>query len=343
MKFIVTGSSGFIASNFIQYLTRYCDCEILAIDKREIERDVNFSWKPDKQSRLNFYCSDIGEKDTISRLLSEFSPDAVFHFAAETHVDTSIQDPLLFVRNNVNSFGVFLNEVRCYWSGCSPVKRDSFRFINISTDEVYGALLADEPAFTEDHPFRPNNPYSASKVAADCIVRSFFKTFGMPSVTIHAANNFGPWQQPEKLIPLMIHRALNGVEMPIYGDGSNIRDWLYVEDNCVAIWSAYKRGDPGESYNIGAGREISNNHVVGQVVQLLDEKVPRPGGLSYSEFVRFVEDRLGHDFRYSINSLKAEVQLGWKPSTSFKHGIELTVCWYLDNQDWLADAYAHLK
>lgn len=342
MKYIVTGSSGFIASNFVNYLSSQALCEIIMVDKRK-KNAISSITSADMVGNLKFCRADIGEKNLVRNILSDFSPDAVFHFAAETHVDTSIRDPLLFVRNNINSFGIFLNEVHSYWSRCDATKQDLFRFVNISTDEVYGALQVDEQPFSENHPFKPNNPYSASKAAADCLVRSFFKTFGMPSVTIHAANNYGPWQQPEKLIPLMIHRALNKVEMPIYGDGSNMRDWLYVEDNCSAIWSAYQKGVPGEAYNIGAGQEISNNQVVSQIVQLLDDKLPLPGGVSYNAYVEFVDDRIGHDFRYSIDSSKAREQFNWRPTVTFDQGMALTVCWYLANQKWLADANENIK
>jgi dTDP-glucose 4,6-dehydratase len=278
---------------------------------------------------------DIGDADLVTRLLKDHQPHAVINFAAESHVDRSIHGPEEFVQTNIVGTYQLLESVRGYWSELPEDKKSAFRFLHVSTDEVYGTLAADDPPFAETNPYAPNSPYSASKAASDHLVRAWHHTYGLPVLTSNCSNNYGPYQFPEKLIPLVIHNALAGKPLPIYGDGQQIRDWLYVEDHCRAIMRVLEAGRVGETYNIGGSNELANLDVVKTVCGILDELCPRSDGRCYAEQVTFVKDRPGHDVRYAIDARKIERELGWKPLETFETGILKTVQWYLDNPAWV--------
>ena len=321
---LVTGGAGFIGSNFVVSTLAQTDEPIVTLDKLTYAGTLmNLAAVSDNPKHV-FVRGDIADRELVRELLRAHQPRAIVHFAAESHVDRSIAGPADFVQTNVVGTWCLLEEARFY---CSD---PSFRFLHVSTDEVYGSLAPEEPAFTEERPFAPNSPYAASKAAADHLVRAYFHTYGLPTVTTNCSNNYGPQQYPEKLIPLMIRNALRGQGLPVYGDGRNVRDWLYVSDHCDALRLVLEKGRPGETYNIGGESERANNDVVHELCQLLDKARPRKAG-SYAELIEFVKDRLGHDRRYAMNIEKIGRELGWRPKESFSSGLEKTVHWYLAN------------
>lgn len=336
MKIFVTGSSGFIATNFIFFILKNTKYDIVAVDRTEAIHHHRFLQKETENNRFSFHQLDIGNQKSISRLLNSSAPSLVVNFAASTHVDTSIEAPISFIENNVLNYSLFLEAVLNFWQkGASGENTDNFLMINISTDEVYGALKESENPFSETNPIKPNNPYSASKAAADNISRSFFETYGLPISTVRCSNNYGPYQLPEKFIPLILSRATLNQEIPVYGQGLQRRDWLYVEDCCEAIHLICKNGLPGEIYNVGTGRDISNKEVAESISSIMDSNFPMTDGKSYNSLIKMVPDRLGHDFRYSINNSKIKRVNGWQPQTSFQRGLKKTINWYLENQKWL--------
>jgi dTDP-glucose 4,6-dehydratase len=278
---------------------------------------------------------DICDRELVADLLLKNRPRAIVHFAAESHVDRSIHGPDDFVRTNVNGTFSLLEEARAYWSAMTGDEKSAFRFLHISTDEVYGSLAATDPAFSEDTRYAPNSPYSASKAASDHLVRAYHHTYGMPVLTTNCSNNYGPFQFPEKLIPLVILHALNGKPIPVYGDGMNVRDWLYVADHCQAIRTVLKRGTPGETYNIGGSNEIKNLDVVNTICSVLDELRPSDPVVRHDNLITFVKDRPGHDRRYAMDATKTQSELGWRPKETFESGMRKTIQWYLDNPDWI--------
>jgi len=321
---LVTGGAGFIGSNFVVATLAQADEPIVTLDKLSYAGSLMNLAAVSGDARHVFVRGDICDRELVRGLLRKHKPRAIVHFAAESHVDRSITGPAEFVQTNVVGTWSLLEEARAY---CTD---DAFRFLHISTDEVYGSLAADEAAFTEERPFAPNSPYAASKAAADHLVRAYFHTYGLPVLTTNCSNNYGPHQYPEKLIPLMIRNALAGKPLPVYGDGRNVRDWLYVSDHCDALRLVLAKGRPGETYNIGGESERANNEVVQTLCALLDRARPRKAG-SYAELIAFVTDRPGHDRRYAMNIAKIRRELGWQPRESFETGLEKTVQWYLAN------------
>ena len=339
---LVTGSAGFIGANFVLDWFAQHDEAVVSLDKLtyagNLENPASLKGNP----RHIFVQGDIGDAQLVGKLLAEHRPRAVVNFAAESHVDRSILGPGDFIQTNIVGTFHLLEAVRAYWQNLPPsagggVTRDSFRFLHVSTDEVYGSLAKDEPAFSETHRYEPNSPYSASKAASDHLVRAYHHTYGLPVLTTNCSNNYGPYHFPEKLIPLMIVNALAGKALPVYGDGQQIRDWLYVRDHCSAIRRVLEKGRLGEVYNVGGWNEKANLDIVHTVCALLDELRPRPDGKSYREQITFVTDRPGHDRRYAIDARKIERELGWKPAETFETGIRKTVQWYLDNQAWVSN------
>jgi dTDP-glucose 4,6-dehydratase len=345
MKLLVTGGAGFIGSNFIHLLFRD-NARMLSdggfdglvnLDKLTYAGNPNNFRDLAGNPKYVFVQADIGDREVVSTLLEKENIGAVVHFAAESHVDRSIDSPEPFFIANVLGTLRLLDCARLYWKKLPAEKAAAFRFLHVSTDEVYGSLGPADPPFEEATPYAPNSPYSASKASSDFIVRSYFHTYGMPVVTTNCSNNYGPFQFPEKLIPLMILNAQEGKPLPIYGDGKNVRDWLYVEDHCRGIALVLSKGILGQTYNIGGMNEQPNIAIVDGICELLDGLTPRKDGRSYKEQKTFVKDRPGHDRRYSINCSKICRELGWKPLENFKSGIEKTVRWYLDNKNWCAD------
>jgi dTDP-glucose 4,6-dehydratase len=331
---LVTGGAGFIGSNFvIDWLANH-DEAVLNLDALTYAGNLENLSALAGDARHVFVRGDICDRPLLDRLLASHRPRAVLHFAAESHVDRSIHGPGAFVRTNVEGTFTLLEAARAYWSTLGDAERSAFRFHHVSTDEVYGSLGADAPAFTETHLYQPNSPYSASKAASDHLVRAWFHTYGLPVLTTNCSNNYGPFHFPEKLIPLMIVNALAGKPLPIYGDGLNVRDWLYVKDHCSAIREVLARGRLGETYNIGGWNERTNRQIVDAVCALLDELRPDAAG-PHSRLIRFVTDRPGHDRRYAIDARKIERELGWRPAESFETGIRKTVQWYLAHEDWV--------
>ena len=334
---LVTGAAGFIGSNFVLDWLETCAEPVVNLDKLTYAGNLENLASLAGDERHIFVQGDIGNTDLVSELLAEYQPRAVINFAAESHVDRSILGPGDFIQTNVvGTFGL-LEAVRAYWGSLPEEERALFRFLHVSTDEVYGSLEHSAPAFTETHRYEPNSPYSASKAASDHLVRAYHHTYGLPVLTTNCSNNYGPYHFPEKLIPLCIHNALAGKALPIYGDGQQIRDWLYVKDHCSAIRRVLEAGRLGEVYNVGGWNEKANLDVVNTLCQILDEEQPRADGKSYAEQITFVTDRPGHDRRYAIDATKLERELGWKPAETFETGIRKTVRWYLDNQDWVAN------
>ncbi|MBN8507798.1 MAG: dTDP-glucose 4,6-dehydratase [Burkholderiales bacterium] len=331
---LVTGGAGFIGSNFVLDWLRAGGEPVLDLDALTYAGNLENLHALEGDPRHRFVRGDIADRGLLDRLLAEHRPRAVLHFAAESHVDRSIHGPAAFVRTNVEGSFHLLEAVRAHWQTLSEPQRGAFRFLHVSTDEVYGSLGPDDPAFTETHPYQPNSPYSASKAASDHLVRAWFHTYGLPVLTTNCSNNYGPYQFPEKLIPLMIVNALAGRPLPIYGDGLNVRDWLYVLDHCRAIRTVLEHGRPGETYNIGGWNEQTNRQIVEAVCALLDELRPDPAG-PHRRLITFVADRPGHDRRYAIDARKIERELGWRPQESFETGLRKTVRWYLANQDWV--------
>jgi len=337
VSIIVTGGAGFIGSNFVLDWCRRHDETVINLDKLTYAGNLESVASLQGNARHRFVRGDIGDSALLTRLLAEHTPRAIINFAAESHVDRSIHGPEDFIQTNIVGTFRLLEAVRHYWAGLSAEDKVRFRFLHVSTDEVYGSLDRDEPAFTETRQYEPNSPYSASKAASDHLVRAYHHTYGLPVLTTNCSNNYGPFQFPEKLIPLVIHNALAGKSLPIYGDGQQVRDWLYVEDHCSAIHQVLEAGLVGETYNVGGGSQRVNLDVVHTLCRKLDALQPRSDGKSYQEQIVFVKDRPGHDRRYAIDATKIERELRWKPAETFETGMQKTVRWYLDNQPWVAN------
>ena len=333
---LVTGGAGFIGANFVLDWLKGSDEPVLNLDALTYAGNLENLASLQNDPRHVFVHGDICDRTLLDRLFAEHAPRAIVHFAAESHVDRSIHGPGAFVRTNVEGTFTLLEAARAYWSGLPANAREGFRFLHVSTDEVYGSLGPNDPAFTETKTYEPNSPYSASKAASDHLVRAWHHTYGLPVLTTNCSNNYGPCQFPEKLIPLMIVNALAGKPLPVYGDGLNVRDWLYVGDHCSAIREVLARGRSGETYNIGGWNEMANIEIVRTVCGLLDALRPDPAG-SRERLITHVTDRPGHDRRYAIDARKIERELGWRPAETFASGIRKTVEWYLDNPAWLAN------
>ena len=334
---LVTGGAGFIGANFVLDWLAHHDEPVINVDKLTYAGNLENLASLQGDARHIFVQADIGDSAVIGQLLAQHQPRAVMNFAAESHVDRSIHGPEDFIQTNVVGTFRLLEAVRAYWNGLEGEAKTSFRFLHVSTDEVYGTLSLTDPAFTEENNYEPNSPYSASKAASDHLVRAWHHTYGLPVLTTNCSNNYGPLHFPEKLIPLMIVNALAGKPLPIYGDGQQIRDWLYVRDHCSAIRRVLEAGKVGETYNVGGWNEKANIDIVKTVCALLDELRPRADGKSYAEQITFVTDRPGHDRRYAIDARKLERELGWKPAETFETGIRKTVQWYLGHPEWVAN------
>lgn len=332
---LVTGGAGFIGSNFILDWIADERTPVVNLDKLTYAGNLNNLASLQSDDRHFFVQGDICDNALVGRLLREHKPRAIIHFAAESHVDRSIHGPAEFIQTNINGTFSLLEEARAYWQGLQDEEKDAFRFLHVSTDEVYGSLGPEDAPFSETTAYAPNSPYSASKAASDHLVRAYHHTYGLPTLTTNCSNNYGAYQFPEKLIPLIILNALNGKPLPIYGDGQNIRDWLYVGDHCTAIREVLKNGRLGETYNIGGWNEKTNLDVVHTVCSILDELKPAANGSPYSSLITYVKDRPGHDRRYAIDARKIEKELGWKPAETFETGIRKTVRWYLEHAEWI--------
>jgi dTDP-glucose 4,6-dehydratase len=333
---LVTGGAGFIGANFVLDWLKEPNAEgIINLDKLTYAGNLATLASVKNDPRHLFVQGDIGDRALVAKLLKEHQPRAIVNFAAESHVDRSIHGPADFINTNIVGTFNLLECAREYWNGLQAAQKTNFRFHHVSTDEVYGSLLPTAPAFNETHPYEPNSPYSASKAASDHLVRAWFHTYGFPVVTTNCSNNYGPYHFPEKLIPLVILNAMNGKPLPIYGDGQQVRDWLYVGDHCSAIRAVLANGELGETYNIGGWNEKANIDVVKTICQILDELKPRTDGQPYAKQITFVKDRPGHDRRYAIDARKIERELGWRPAETFDTGIKKTVQWYLDNPIWV--------
>jgi len=334
---LVTGAAGFIGSNFVLEWLRATGEPVVSLDALTYAGNLENLASIEGDARHHFVRGDITDRALVDSLLTKHRPRAIVHFAAESHVDRSIHGPEAFLRTNIHGSFVLLEAARHYWASLradAPEAHAAFRFLHVSTDEVYGSLAADDPAFTETNPYQPNSPYSASKAASDHLVRAWHHTYGLPVLTTNCSNNYGPFQFPEKLIPLVITRALRGEPLPVYGDGKNVRDWLYVTDHCEAIRMVLERGRLGETYNIGGWNEKSNIEIVRTVCGLLDEMQPDPAG-PRERLITFVTDRPGHDRRYAIDARKIADEIGWRPAETFETGIRRTVRWYLDHAGWV--------
>jgi dTDP-glucose 4,6-dehydratase len=330
---LVTGGAGFIGANFVLDLIAATGEPVLNLDKLTYAGNLGNLASLAGDARHVFVRGDIGDAELVAKLLREHRPRAVVNFAAESHVDRSIRGPAAFIETNLVGTFNLLDTTRAWWSALPGAERDAFRFVHVSTDEVYGSLAADDPGFSETTPYAPNSPYSASKAGSDHLVRAYRHTYGLPTLTTNCSNNYGPRQFPEKLIPLMIVNAMAGKPLPVYGDGLNVRDWLYVGDHCAAIRTVLERGRTGETYNIGGNAEMTNVEVVRTICSVLSEEKP---GRDYDSLVTFVKDRPGHDRRYAIDAGKIRRELGWEPAETFPSGLRRTVRWYLGNGDWLA-------
>lgn len=333
MRILVTGGAGFIGSALIRHLIRDTDHEVFNLDKLTYAGNLESLREVENDPRYRFLQADIGDQAAVSEALDSFQPDAIMHLAAESHVDRSIDGPAAFIQTNIVGTYGLLEATRAYWSKLDEPRRQAFRFHHISTDEVYGDLHGVDDLFTETTPYAPSSPYSASKAASDHLVRAWQRTYGLPVLLTNCSNNYGPYHFPEKLIPLVILNALDGKPLPVYGNGQQVRDWLFVEDHARALLQVVTRGVVGETYNIGGHNEQKNLDVVHAICDLLDELQPRANG-SYREQVTFVTDRPGHDLRYAIDASKIERELGWTPAETFPSGLRKTVRWYLDNLDW---------
>jgi dTDP-glucose 4,6-dehydratase len=333
---LVTGGAGFIGSNFVLDWLAGSEEAVLNLDALTYAGNLRNLASLDGDARHHFVRGDIGDRALLDRLLAQHRPRAIVHFAAESHVDRSIHGPGEFMRTNVQGTFTLLEAARSHWATLRATEREAFRFLHVSTDEVYGSLKPGAPAFTEDHAYEPNSPYSASKAASDHLVRAWHHTYGLPVLTTNCSNNYGPFHFPEKLIPLMIVNALAGKPLPVYGDGQQIRDWLYVKDHCSGIRAVLERGRIGETYNIGGWNEQANIEIVQLVCALLDELRPDPAG-AHARLITHVADRPGHDRRYAIDARKIERELGWRPAETFQTGIRKTVQWYLAHADWVAE------
>ena len=334
---LVTGGAGFIGSNFVLDWLATKDEPVVNLDLLTYAGNLQNLTSIEHDARHIFVHGDIGDTKLVPGLLAKYQPRAVINFAAESHVDRSIHGPEDFIQTNVVGTFHLLESVRTYWAGLQGGAKEDFRFLHVSTDEVYGSLDKNAPAFTETHRYEPNSPYSASKAASDHLVRAYHHTYGLPVLTTNCSNNYGPYHFPEKLIPLMIVNALAAKSLPVYGDGQQIRDWLFVKDHCSAIRRVLEAGKLGEVYNVGGWNEKPNLEIVQHVCALLDELSPREDGHAYAEQITYVTDRPGHDRRYAIDASKIERELGWKPAETFETGICKTVVWYLENQEWVSN------
>ena len=332
---LITGAAGFIGGNFVHHWFANHSEPIVILDKLTYAGNAQTVAKWLAPGTCELAQGDIADRPLVGRLLAQHRPRAILHFAAESHVDRSIHGPGEFIQTNMVGTFSLLEETRAYWAALPADERDAFRFLHVSTDEVYGSLNETDPAFTETTPYAPNSPYSASKAGSDHLVRAYHHTYGLPTLTTNCSNNYGPYHFPEKLIPLMILNALAGKALPVYGDGQNVRDWLYVADHCEAIRQVLARGRTGETYNVGGNNEIKNIDVVTTICRKLDALRPRAGGAKYEALVTYVKDRPGHDRRYAIDPSKIESELGWKPIETFDSGIDKTVQWYLTNTEWI--------
>ncbi|MES9970380.1 MAG: dTDP-glucose 4,6-dehydratase [Candidatus Thiodiazotropha sp.] len=330
---IVTGGAGFIGGNFVHHLLTREAVQVVNLDALTYAGNLDTLQSVMEDPRHHFVQGEIQDRALVAGLFERFRPTAIVNFAAESHVDRSIDGPAEFIDTNIGGTFNLLECARAYWAGLAPDEAAGFRFLHVSTDEVYGSL-GDEGMFTETTPYAPNSPYSASKAASDHLVRAWHHTYGLPVLTTNCSNNYGPYQFPEKLIPLFIQKALAGEALPIYGDGSNVRDWLYVEDHCSAIWRVLEAGRPGEVYNVGGNNEMSNLQVIDTLCALLDELVPNSPYKPHNQLKKFVKDRPGHDQRYAIDATKLEQELGWTPDETFATGLRKTVSWYLSNEIW---------
>lgn len=332
-KILVTGGAGFIGSAVIRHLIANTDTEVVNLDKLTYAANLTSLNQVSNNPRYKFEQADICDTAEVNRIFAEHKPDAVMHLAAESHVDRSIDGPSAFIQTNVVGTYTLLDAARAYFDGLDDAGKATFRFHHISTDEVFGSL-GDDGMFTEETAYDPRSPYSASKASSDHLVRAWGETYGLPIVLSNCSNNYGPYHFPEKLVPLMIIKGLAGEDLPVYGTGENVRDWLYVDDHARALWTVCSRGVVGESYNIGGHNEVRNIDVVNELCKLLDELAPHSDGQSHSEQITYVTDRPGHDFRYAIDAAKIERDLGWKPEETFETGLRKTVEWYLDRRDW---------
>jgi dTDP-glucose 4,6-dehydratase len=331
---VVTGGAGFIGSNFILQQMQDESAVIVNLDKLTYAGNLHNLESIGPDRRNEFIQGDIADRDLVRALLAKHQPRAIVHFAAESHVDRSIRGPEDFIRTNVDGTFALLEETRAYWSALQDGEQKDFRFLHVSTDEVYGSLGPNDPPFSEATPYAPNSPYAASKAASDHLVRAYHHTYGLPTLTTNCSNNYGRFQFPEKLIPLMILNARDGKPLPVYGDGKNVRDWLYVEDHCDAIATVLRDGKPGDTYNIGGWNEKTNIEIVKTICDLVDEIAPR-AARSRHDLITFVKDRPGHDRRYAMDARKIERELGWTPKATFETGIRKTVRWYLENEEWV--------
>ena len=332
---LVTGGAGFIGSNFVlQWLATEAS-NVVTLDKLTYAGNLANLAPVTTDRRHKFLQGDICDRELVAELLLTHRPSAIVHFAAESHVDRSIHGPDDFIRTNVNGTFCLLEESRAYWSGLSDVEKSTFRFLHVSTDEVYGSLGENDPAFSEHTAYAPNSPYSASKAASDHLVRAYFHTYALPVLTTNCSNNYGPFQFPEKLIPLVILHAISGKPIPVYGDGKNVRDWLFVADHCAAIRFVLAQGRVGETYNIGGKNQLKNLDVVNTICSALDDLRPSDPLVPHSELITHVKDRPGHDQRYAMNPGKIESELGWRPRETFETGIRKTIHWYLENEAWI--------
>ena len=337
MTILITGAAGFIGANFVLDWLAHSDEPVVNLDKLTYAGNLETLASLDGDARHIFVHGDIGDSELVASLLTQHQPRAVLNFAAESHVDRSIHSPEDFIQTNIVGTFRMLEAVRAYWNELEADAKAAFRFLHVSTDEVYGSLGATDPAFTETHRYEPNSPYSASKAASDHLVRAYHHTYGLPVLTTNCSNNYGPYHFPEKLIPLMIVNALAGKPLPVYGDGMQVRDWLYVKDHCSAIRRVLEAGRLGEVYNVGGWNEKPNIEIVNTVCALLDEMRPKADTSSYSTQITTVKDRPGHDRRYAIDASKIERELGWKPAETFESGIRKTVQWYLTHPEWVAN------
>ena len=331
---LVTGGAGFIGSNFVLHWLTHESAGVVNLDALTYAGNLQNLDSLQTSQAHTFVRGDIADAAVVSDLFRKYQPCAVVHFAAESHVDRSIHEPEEFIRTNIIGTFQLLHSAREYWHGLAAPERERFRFLHVSTDEVYGSLQPEDPGFCETTPYAPNSPYSASKAGSDHLVRAYYHTYGLPTLITNCSNNYGPRQFPEKLIPLVVINALQGKPLPIYGDGQNVRDWLYVEDHCEAIKTVLAKGRPGETYNIGGRSEKTNLAIVNTICAVLEEERP---GRDYRSLITFVADRPGHDRRYAIDSTKIETELSWRPRESFESGIRKTVRWYLENMEWVSN------